>query len=64
MTEEQKTIQELQKIIDDMKDALRTIGDYSDALKNVLSYLLEGVPEGVLITLTLNEIAKLVDQNI
>lgn len=64
MSEEEKTIQEQQQIIDDMKEALRTIGDYSDALKNVLSYLLEGVPEGVLVTLTLNEIAKLVDQNI
>ena len=64
MSEEKSVVQEQQQIIDDMKEALRTIGDYSDALKNVLSYLLEGVPEGVLVTLTLNEIAKLVDQNI
>ena len=64
MNENEKMIQDQQKIIDDMKEALRTIGDYSDALKNVLSYLLEGVPEGVLVTLTLNEIIKLAGQNI
>lgn len=64
MTEEQKTIQELQKIIDEMKEALRQIGDYSDALKNVTSYLLEDVQEGVLVRLTLNEMIKLVEQNL
>ena len=64
MSEEEKTIQEQQKIIDEMKEALRTIGDYSDALKNVLHYLLEDVPEGVIVMLTMNEIIKLVDQNI
>ena len=64
MEEKDKTIQEQQKIIDDMKDGFRQIGDYSDALKNVLGYLLEGVSEGVLVTLTLSEIAKIVDQNI
>lgn len=58
MTEEQKTIQELQKIIDEMKEALRQIGDYSDALKNVTSYLLEGVQEGIIVNLTLTEIIK------
>lgn len=63
MTEEQKTIQEQQKIIDEMKDALGTIGDYTEALKNVLSYLLADVPEGVLVMLTLNEIIKLAGQN-
>ena len=63
MTEEQKTIQEQQKIIKDMKDALGTIGDYTEALKNVLSYLLADVPEGVLVMLTLNEIIKLAGQN-
>lgn len=63
MTEEQKTIQGQQKIIKDMKDALGTIGDYTEALKNVLSYLLADVPEGVLVMLTLNEIIKLAGQN-
>lgn len=63
MSEEQKTIQEQQKIIDEMKDELRAIGDYADALKNVLSYLLADVPEGVLVMLTLNEIIKLAGQN-
>lgn len=64
MSEEQKTIEELQKIIDEMKEALRQIGDYSDALKNVTSYLLEDIPEGVLVKLTLNEMIKLVEQNL
>lgn len=63
MSEEQKTIQEQQKTINDMKDALGTIGDYTEALKNVLSYLLADVPEGVLVMLTLNEIIKLAGQN-
>jgi hypothetical protein len=64
MSEEQKIIQEQQKIIDEMKDGLRAIGDYADALKNVTSYLLEDVPEGVLVKLTLNEMIKLVEQNL
>ena len=63
MNENEKMIQEQQKTINDMKDALRTIGDYTEALKNVLSYLLADVPEGVLVMLTLNEIIKLAGQN-
>lgn len=62
--EEKKVIEEQQKIIDEMKDGLRAIGDYADALKNVTSYLLEDVPEGVLVRLTLNEMIKLVEQNL
>lgn len=64
MSEEQKTIQEQQQIIDDMKEALRTIGDYSDALKNVLHSILEDAPEDMIVMLTMNEILKLVEQNI
>jgi len=64
MEDDKKIIEEQQKIIDDMKDGLRAIGDYSDALKNVTSYLLEDVPEGVLVKLTLNEMIKLVEQNL
>ena len=62
--EEKKVIEEQQKIIDEMKEGLRAIGDYADALKNVTSYLLEDVPEGVLVRLTLNEMIKLVEQNL
>lgn len=64
MEDDKKIIEEQQKIIDDMKDGLRAIGDYADALKNVTSYLLEDVPEGVLVKLTLNEMIKLVEQNL
>ena len=52
------------KIIDDMKDGLRAIGDYADALKDVLSWLLEDVPEHAIVRLTLNEMLKLVEQNL
>ena len=62
--EEKKVIEEQQKIIDEMKEGLRAIGDYADALKNVTSYLLEDVPEGVLVRLTLNEMIKPVEQNL
>ena len=64
MNEEQKIIQEQQKIIDEMKDGLRAIGDYADALKDVLSWLLEDVPEHAIVRLTLNEMIKLVEQNL
>ena len=64
MTEEQKTIQEQQKIIDDMKDGLRNIGDFSDGLKAVLVPIIDGKQEAPIIRLTLTKIAELVDQNI
>ena len=64
MNEEQKIIQEQQKIIDEMKDGLRAIGDYADALKDVLSWLLEDVPEHAIVRLALNEMIKLVEQNL
>ena len=64
MTEEQKTIQEQQKIIDEMKDALRQIGDFADGLKSLLAFLLDGYPENTIVNLTLTKITELVDQNI
>ncbi len=64
MEDDKKIIEEQQKIIDDMKDGLRAIGDYADALKDVLSWLLEDVPEHAIVRLTLNEMLKLVEQNL
>ena len=64
MEDDKKIIEEQQKIIDDMKDGLRAIGDYADALKDVLSWLLEDVPEHAIVNLTLTKITELVDQNI
>ena len=64
MSEEEKIIQEQQKIIDDMKDGLRNIGDFSDALKAVLVPIIDGKQEAPIIRLTLTKIAELVDQNI
>ena len=64
MEDDKKIIEEQQEIIDDMKDGLRAIGDYADALKDVLSWLLEDVPEHAIVNLTLTKITELVDQNI
>ncbi len=64
MTEEQKTIQEQQKIIDEMKDALRQIGDFADGLNRLLGHVLEGMSEATVVDLTLTKITKLADENI
>ena len=52
-----------EKEMDAMRKDLELIADYTEALKNVLSYLLADIPEGVLVMLTLNEIIKLAGQN-
>ena len=64
MSEEQKTIQEQQKIIDDMKEAIREIGDFTDGLKAVVVPILEATPEVKIIDLTFKKILELVEQNI
>ena len=47
-----------EKEIDAMRHDLELIADYAEALKNVLDNLLEGVQEGIIVNLTLNEIIK------
>lgn len=64
MTEEQKTIQEQQKIIDEMQDAFRKIGDFADGLNRLLQHVLTGMSEATVVDLTLTKITELVDQNI
>lgn len=64
MTEEQKTIQEQQKIIDEMKDALRQIGDFADGLNRLLEHVLTGMTEAKVVDLTLQKIVELADQNL
>ena len=64
MSEEEKIIQDQQKIIDEMQDAFRKIGDFADGLKSLLSFLLDGCPENTIVNLTLTKITELVDQNI
>lgn len=47
-----------EKVMDEMRKDLELIADYAEALKNVTSYLLEGIQEGIIVNLTLNEIIK------
>ena len=49
---------EKEKEMDAMRKDLELIADYAEALKNVTSYLLEGIQEGISVNLTLNEIIK------
>lgn len=49
---------EKEKEMDAMRKDLELIADYAEALKNVTSYLLEGIREGIIVNLTLNEIIK------
>lgn len=49
---------EKEKEMDEMRKDLELIADYAEALKNVTSYLLDGVQEGIIVNLTLNEIIK------
>jgi hypothetical protein len=49
---------EKEKEMDAMRKDLELIADYAEALKNVTSYLLEGIQEGIIVNLTLNEIIK------
>ena len=49
---------EKEKEMDAMRKDLEIIADYAEALKNVLDILLEGVQEGIIVNLTLNEIIK------
>lgn len=49
---------EKEKKMDAMRKDLELIADYAEALKNVTSYLLDGVQEGIIVNLTLNEIIK------
>ena len=64
MEDDKKIIEEQQKIIDEMKDALRQIGDFADGLKSLLAFLLDGYSEKTIVNLTLTKITELVDQNI
>ena len=57
-------IQNQKKIIEEMQEALRSIGDFADGLNNVLGVILEGAPEASVVRLTLTKITELVDQNI
>ena len=64
MSEEEKIIQDQQKIIDEMRDAFRKIGDFADGLNRLLQHVLTGMSEATVVDLTLTKITELVDQNI
>ena len=64
MSEEEKIIQDQQKIIDEMQDAFRKIGDFADGLNRLLGHVLEGMSEATVVDLTLTKITELADQNI
>lgn len=64
MSEEQKTVEELLKSIDEMQDAFRQIGDFADGLNRLLEHVLTGMTEAKVVDLTLTKITELVDQNI
>jgi len=64
MSEEEKIIQNQQKIIDEMQDAFRKIGDFADGLNRLLGHVLEGMSEATVVDLTLTKITELVEQNI
>ena len=62
--EQQKIIHEQQAIIDEMHSAFSQIGDFADGLNSILKMLLEDIPEGKIVKLTLEKIMKIVEQNI
>ena len=64
MSEEQKTVEELLKSIEEMQDAFRKIGDFADGLNRLLGHVLEGMSEATVVDLTLTKITELADQNI
>lgn len=64
MEDDKKIIEEQQKIIDEMQDAFRKIGDFADGLNRLLGHVLEGMSEATVVDLTLTKITELVDQNI
>ena len=64
MSEEEKIIQDQQKIIDEMQDAFRKIGDFADGLNRLLEHVLTGMTEAKVVDLTLTKITKLADENI
>ena len=47
-----------EKVMDAMRKDLELIADYAEALKNVMSYLLDGIQVGIIVRLTLDEIIK------
>ena len=53
-----------EKVIEDMQDAFRQIGDFAEGLNNTLGYLLEGMTERTVVDLTLKKIMTLVEENI
>lgn len=53
-----------EKVIEDMQDAFRQIGDFAEGLNNMLAYLLEGRTELTVVDLTLKKIMTLVEENI
>lgn len=61
---QQDIIKDHQKIIDEMKDALREIGNFTDGLRSVTSVILADSPECAVVDLTFKKILELVEQNI
>ena len=61
---QQEVIKDQQKIIDEMKDALREIGNFTDGLRSVVSIILADLPECAIVDLTFKKILELVEQNI
>lgn len=61
---QQDIIKDHQKIIDEMKDALREIGNFTDGLRSVVSIILADSPECAIVDLTFKKILELVEQNI
>lgn len=61
---QQDIIKDHQKIIDEMKDALREIRNFTDGLRSVVSIILADSPECAIVDLTFKKILELVEQNI
>ena len=61
---QQGIVQDQQKIIDEMKDALREIGNCTDGLRSVVGIILADSPECAIVDLTFKKILELVEQNI
>ena len=62
--EQQKILEDQDKIINAMQDDFRQIGDFAEGLNNMLAYLLEGRTELTVVDLTRKKIMTLVEENI
>lgn len=62
--EQQKILEDQDKIINAMQDDFRQIGDFAEGLNGMLQHVLTGMTEATVVDLTLQKIVELVDQNL